>query len=188
MREQGSWPFCVARLVIPVQYRGLKMVASQRSRSCITHTSSFSTNPFQHNAKHLRTVIPQANRKMVNTKFGMKAAFLFAVCLLDATNVPVSAVTCSYVGNGLTNCRLEVTQDVSLERASINYNSLGYLLIAEHTGFPLKRSLLQFEDFTTSNGCTKVSTFYTCCAHLVITLSRLARNIFLCFLRDAFKR
>lgn len=96
---------------------------------------------------------------MVSSKFGMKAVFLFALCLLDAANVPVSGMTCTYVGNGFTNCRLEATQDVTLESGYTNYNYLDYLIIAEHTNYPLKRSLLQFEDFTASSGCTKVSIY-----------------------------
>jgi hypothetical protein len=41
---------------------------------------------------------------------------------------------------------LKVTEDVSLERGSWNYNYLPYLLIGTHPGFPLKRSLLKFQN------------------------------------------
>ena len=42
--------------------------------------------------------------------------------------------------------RLEVKQDVSLERGSTNYNYLQYLLVSKHPQYPNKRSLVQFED------------------------------------------
>ncbi|XP_068719950.1 uncharacterized protein [Montipora capricornis] len=45
--------------------------------------------------------------------------------------------------------RLDVTQDVTLERASTNFNYLWYLIVAQHPGFPNKRSLVQFENPTT---------------------------------------
>ncbi|CAI8028441.1 hypothetical protein GBAR_LOCUS16220 [Geodia barretti] len=41
---------------------------------------------------------------------------------------------------------LQVTQDVWLERGSRNYNNHQYLIVGTHPHYPLKRSLLQFED------------------------------------------
>lgn len=66
-----------------------------------------------------------------------------------------AAVICTYLGDDITKCRLEVVQDVSLESGSTNYNYLDYLMIAQHPDWPLKRSLIQFEDLsnTTSDGC-----------------------------------
>ena len=45
-------------------------------------------------------------------------------------------------------------QDVSLERGTTNYNYLRYLLLGTHPGYPLKRSLLQFQDLDAA--CTHV--------------------------------
>jgi hypothetical protein len=42
--------------------------------------------------------------------------------------------------------RLSVTQDVTLERGSRNFNYLRYLIVGTHPNYPLKRSLLQFEN------------------------------------------
>ncbi|CAI8017849.1 hypothetical protein GBAR_LOCUS10769 [Geodia barretti] len=50
--------------------------------------------------------------------------------------------------------KLQVTQDVCLERGSRNYNYLQYLIVGTHPYYPLKRSLLQFEDLPST--CTHV--------------------------------
>ena len=50
-----------------------------------------------------------------------------------------------YTGEGI-EYRLDVTQDVTLERGSTNFNYLQYLIVAKHPGWPNKRSLVQFED------------------------------------------
>jgi hypothetical protein len=50
--------------------------------------------------------------------------------------------------------KLPVTQDVTLERGTRNYNYLRYLLLATHPQYPLKRSLLQFQDL--SWNCTHI--------------------------------
>ena len=42
--------------------------------------------------------------------------------------------------------RLDVTQDVTLERLTTNFNYLRYLIVARHPGFPNKRSLIKFEN------------------------------------------
>ena len=72
------------------------------------------------------------------------------LALFAATGV---AVTCSDMGDDVTRCSLKVTQDVSLESTSKNYNYLEYLMIAKHAGYPLKRSLIQFEDLPATDGC-----------------------------------
>lgn len=46
--------------------------------------------------------------------------------------------------------RLDVTQDVTLETGSRNFNYLPYLIVSKHPGFPNKRSLVQFEDLPKS--------------------------------------
>ena len=75
---------------------------------------------------------------------------LSGLALFAATGV---AVTCSDMGDDVTRCRLEVTQDVTLERGSRNFDYLEYLIIAEHPSYPLKRSLIQFEDLSATDGC-----------------------------------
>lgn len=86
----------------------------------------------------------------------MKRVFFGALCLLGAANTLVSGQTCTYVGNGKTSCRLDVVQDVWIERPTTNYNNYDWLLIAKHPGYPLKRSLLQFEDFSwDESGCSE---------------------------------
>jgi len=56
-----------------------------------------------------------------------------------------SALAASNTGDGLLYV-LGVSQDVTLEVGSRNFNSLKYLLVASHPQFPLKRSLVQFDD------------------------------------------
>ena len=46
--------------------------------------------------------------------------------------------------------KLSVTQDVTLERGSQNFNSLEYLIVSKHPEYPNKRSLVQFEDLPSS--------------------------------------
>ena len=41
---------------------------------------------------------------------------------------------------------LTVTKDVTLERGSTNFNYLPYLIVGTHPGFPMKRSLMQFQN------------------------------------------
>ncbi|XP_031563441.1 uncharacterized protein LOC116298980 [Actinia tenebrosa] len=48
-------------------------------------------------------------------------------------------------GDGITY-RLNVVQDVCLERGSTNFNYLQYLLVGRHPQYPKKRSLVQFEN------------------------------------------
>ena len=58
---------------------------------------------------------------------------------------PVHDVTTYDTGAGKVY-RLSVTQDVTLESGNINWNSLEYLIVSKHPGFPNKRSLIQFEN------------------------------------------
>ena len=67
------------------------------------------------------------------------------VALLAAALQGVTSSTSYNYGAGIMY-RLEVVQDVTLERGHTNYNYLEYLLVAKHPGYPNKRSLVQFED------------------------------------------
>lgn len=67
-----------------------------------------------------------------------------------------SGYACTYRGQGVSSCKVDEAQDVCLERPTTNFNYLDYLLVGKGTGFPLKRSLLQFEDFSTSTDCPTV--------------------------------
>ena len=51
---------------------------------------------------------------------------------------------------------LRVTQDVSLETASGNFNWLPYLMVSKLTNFPNKRSLVQFENVPKSCSSSKI--------------------------------
>ena len=51
---------------------------------------------------------------------------------------------------------LRVTQDVSLETASGNFNWLQYLMVSKLTDFPNKRSLVQFENVPKSCSSSKI--------------------------------
>ena len=73
--------------------------------------------------------------------------------LLLAASQQLEAVTTSNFGSG-TVYRLQVVKDVSLERTTSNYNYLQYLVVGFHTGYPKKRSLLQFEDLPSQ--CTTI--------------------------------
>ena len=75
------------------------------------------------------------------------------VILLLAASQQLEAVTTSNLGSG-TVYRLQVVKDVSLERTTTNYNYMQYLLVGFHTGYPRKRSLLQFEDLPSQ--CTTI--------------------------------
>ena len=75
-------------------------------------------------------------------EMGIMRALLFVV----ATLVHAVSVTALPYGGYSKVYRLDVTQDVTLERASRNFNYLRYLIVAWHPGFPNKRSLVQFEN------------------------------------------
>ena len=51
---------------------------------------------------------------------------------------------------------LRVTQDVSLERATRNYNWLPYLMVSKHPDFPNKRTLVQFKNVPRSCSSSKI--------------------------------
>ena len=59
--------------------------------------------------------------------------------------LPVRGVMTFDTGAGKVH-KLSVTQDVTLERGSRNVNSLKYLIVSKHPGYPNKRSLVQFEN------------------------------------------
>ncbi|XP_028407893.1 uncharacterized protein LOC114530526 [Dendronephthya gigantea] len=44
------------------------------------------------------------------------------------------------------NYILKVVEDVTLERGSTNFNYLPYLIVGTHPGYPLKRSLMRFQN------------------------------------------
>ena len=62
---------------------------------------------------------------------------------------PVRGVMTFDTGAGKVH-KLSVTQDVTLERGSQNFNSLEYLIVSKHPEYPNKRSLVQFEDLPSS--------------------------------------
>jgi hypothetical protein len=77
-----------------------------------------------------------------------KRAFCFIIAFEFSTMkslaiLVVALAACTMV-NGLFFTRLRVTQDVTLERGSRNFNYLRYLIVGTHPGYPLKRSLLKF--------------------------------------------
>ncbi|NKC16170.1 MAG: hypothetical protein GKR94_29385 [Gammaproteobacteria bacterium] len=72
--------------------------------------------------------------------------FLVVASILGA---PSYAANATDTGAGILYT-LPVTQDVTLEREGKNYNYLKYLLVAKHPQYPLKRSLVQFEDLPTA--------------------------------------
>ena len=81
----------------------------------------------------------------------MEQSAVSVMALLMATLVPPPArgVMTFDTGAG-KEYKLRVTQDVTLERGSVNFNSLEYLIVSKHPGYPNKRSLVQFEDLPRS--------------------------------------
>ena len=73
-------------------------------------------------------------------------------CYIYRLIVPL--VACTLVTESALTVILRVTQDVSIEN-SWNYNFLQYLLVGTHRGWPLKRSLIQFQPLQV-RGCTRV--------------------------------
>ena len=51
--------------------------------------------------------------------------------------------------------KLNVTEDVDLERPTRNYNNLQWLIVGAHVLYPTKRSLIRFEDIPSA--CTTVN-------------------------------
>ena len=58
-------------------------------------------------------------------------------------------------GNGKIH-RLKVVQDVWLEQPHWNYNGHSFFILARHSGYPLKRSLIQFEDLPSTCPLNKI--------------------------------
>ena len=52
--------------------------------------------------------------------------------------------------------KLKVVQDVWLERSNVNYNHYRWLIVARLYQFPLKRSLIQFQDLPSSCPLNKI--------------------------------
>ncbi|XP_031558872.1 uncharacterized protein LOC116295241 [Actinia tenebrosa] len=81
------------------------------------------------------------------------------MAIFTALSVTLLVALCSSVTQGVSISnsgdgnvvRLNVVQDVTLERPGTNFNFLKYLLVGRHPQFPLKRSLIQFENFSYGN-------------------------------------
>ena len=65
------------------------------------------------------------------------------------------AVVQTDLGPGITVYKLNVVEDVTLERESTNFNYLQYLITSYHPGYSKKRSLLRFENIP--SGCKSVN-------------------------------
>ncbi len=52
--------------------------------------------------------------------------------------------------------KLDVVQDVTLERSSTNFNYLEYLIVSKHPDYPNKRSLVQFENLPSDVSSSKI--------------------------------
>lgn len=81
----------------------------------------------------------------------MFAAIALILLLAASLHGHVEAVTTSNYGAG-TVYKLQVVKDTTLERGTVNFNYLEYLIVGLHPGYPNKRSLLQFEDLPSN--CT----------------------------------
>ena len=78
--------------------------------------------------------------------FKIKLVALLAVCILLCFGKAFGQTTSHY---------LKVVEDVTVERGTTNFNYLLYLIAGLHPGYPMKRSLLRFQDVP--NGCRSVS-------------------------------
>jgi len=76
--------------------------------------------------------------------------------------IAVVVVLLSFKGKSfaLSTYTLKVVEDVTLERSSVNLNYLPYLIVGLHPGYPLKRSLLKFEDLPRECGIVNRATMY----------------------------
>ena len=81
-------------------------------------------------------------------------ALLVVVFLLSFAQVSFS-YSCSPVGNGNMLCRLSITEDVFVYD-STNQNHYNFLIVGLHPRYPLKRTLLKFEDIPKT--CQKIQT------------------------------
>ena len=79
------------------------------------------------------------------------------VTLLVIASLPPSAhgVTQYDTGAGIV-FKLGVVQDVTLERSSVNWNFLQYLIVSKHPRYPNKRSLVQFENLPSDCPSSKI--------------------------------
>ena len=77
------------------------------------------------------------------------AVSVMALLMAVLVTPPVRGVMTFDTGAGKVH-KLSVTQDVTLERGSQNFNSLEYLIVSKHPEYPNKRSLVQFEDLPSS--------------------------------------
>ena len=77
------------------------------------------------------------------------AVSVMALLMALLVTPPVRGVMTFDTGAGKVH-KLSVTQDVTLERGSQNFNSLEYLIVSKHPEYPNKRSLVQFEDLPSS--------------------------------------
>ena len=81
----------------------------------------------------------------------MEQSAVSVMALLMAVLVPPPACGVMTFDTGAGKVlKLSVTQDVTLERGSQNFNSLKYLIVSKHPGYPNKRSLVQFENLPSS--------------------------------------
>jgi len=76
----------------------------------------------------------------------MHAVYVASVTLL-------CAALC-YAGEG-ERYTLNVVEDVWIERSTSNYNHYRYLIVGKHPGYPIKRSLVKFQDVP--NSCNVVN-------------------------------
>ena len=77
------------------------------------------------------------------------AVSVMALLMAVLVTPPVRGVMTFDTGAGKVH-KLSVTQDVTLERGSQNFNSLEYLIVSKHPEYPNKRSLVQFEHLPSS--------------------------------------
>ena len=74
---------------------------------------------------------------------------IFAVLLFTPTSQGYNS------GAGMVHT-LNVEQDVCLETSNTNYNSLQWLIVARHPGYPNKRSLIQFDNLPNSCSAAQI--------------------------------
>lgn len=75
----------------------------------------------------------------------MEKILLVEVLILSFVGVSFS-FSCSPLSTNTYLCRLNATGDVWLESSTYNNNNSNYLIVGLHPSFPLKRSLIKFED------------------------------------------
>ena len=83
---------------------------------------------------------------------------LFTVALI-AFSVGILCSGQVDVGNGILH-KLNVLEDVWLEKATTNYNDWKWLIVGKHPSYPKKRSLLRFENVPRSCKTVNHATMY----------------------------